>query len=84
MVGLGWSFRGPTSIEEDGNSWFEIRITELPGFFVAAATKEDARAAVGAALEAYLASFVDAGEDLPLAAAALAGRAAPVRVLARA
>jgi hypothetical protein len=44
MVGLRWSWIGPKlERDEHGNEWYELRIAELPEFFVAAPTAEAAR-----------------------------------------
>ena len=77
MVGLRWSWVGPKlERDEHGNEWYELRIAELPEFFVAAPTAEVARAEAAHALEAFLDSYVRAGEEPPLPA----GERASVRL----
>lgn len=69
MVGLPWRWVGPThERDEAGNEWWELRIEELPDFFVAAETHEGVIAEASAALTAFLESYVGAGETPPLPA----------------
>lgn len=65
MVSLPWRWRGPTSERDhQGNEWWELRIEELPEFFVASPSREGAIAEAGAALEAFLGSY-DSRSELP-------------------
>jgi predicted RNase H-like HicB family nuclease len=66
MMRLAWSWTGPAEVTEAGSSHFEIRIGELPDFFVAGVTREEALASAGPALRAFLQSYVDHGEEPPL------------------
>lgn len=67
MVSLPWRWQGP-SHEKDphGNEWWEVRIEELPDFFVAAPTHDAAIVEAGPALEAFLESYVSEGELPPM------------------
>jgi predicted RNase H-like HicB family nuclease len=52
--------------DEHGNEWWEIRIEELPDFFVAARTRDEAIAEAAPALAAFLESYLGRGELPPL------------------
>jgi predicted RNase H-like HicB family nuclease len=68
LVALPWSWVGP-KLEVDGPSRsFVVRIRELPDFFVAAETKEQARVDAADALEAFIASYLQGSDVLPLPA----------------
>jgi predicted RNase H-like HicB family nuclease len=63
---LAWDWQGPTKQRDDqGNTWWEIRIRELPDFLVAEESPEAARAAVAEALEAFIDSYLSRGEEPP-------------------
>jgi hypothetical protein len=63
MVGLSWTWIGPTLERDDqGNEWWELRVGELPDFFVAATSAEEARMEAAPALEAFLQSYLNAGD----------------------
>jgi predicted RNase H-like HicB family nuclease len=65
-VGLAWDWLGPTERRDEfGNTWWEVRIRELPDFLVAEQTPEAARAAVGEALEAFIDSYLSRNETPP-------------------
>lgn len=67
LVSLPWRWRGPTSRrDEHGNEWWEITVQDLPDFFVAATSREEAVSEAASALEAFLASYVERGEEAPL------------------
>ena len=67
MVGLPWSWVGPTEEkDEHGNVWHELRVEELPDFFVAADSAKAVIAQAGAALEAFLESYLEQGQQPPL------------------
>ena len=67
MMGLRWGWQGPREIREpDSDPYFEIRIRELPEFFVAGHTREEVLSGSGPALRAFLQSYVDAGDQPPL------------------
>jgi predicted RNase H-like HicB family nuclease len=62
-----WSIRGPRMVtDEFGNKHFELRISELPDFFVAASTESEALYELKPALLAFLESYVAEGETPPL------------------
>jgi len=61
-----WTKTPPARHEEDGVEWFEVRVMELPDFFVAAPTADEANAEYKAALTAFLASYVADGKTPPL------------------
>jgi predicted RNase H-like HicB family nuclease len=65
-VGLAWDWQGPTERHDgQGNTWWEIRIRELPDFLVAEESPEAARAAVAEALEAFIDSYLSRDETPP-------------------
>lgn len=67
LMRLGWGWQGPVEVREPGEEpYFEIRIRELPEFFVAGRTREEALAGSGRALQAFLQSYLDAGDTPPL------------------
>ena len=67
MMGLRWGWQGPLEIREpDEDPYFEIRIRELPEFFVAGRTREEVLSGSGPALRSFLQSYVDAGDQPPL------------------
>jgi len=64
LVALPWSIRGPTPKQDEfGNGWWEIRVQELPDFFVAGESQDEAIAEYGPALVAFLRSYTEAGEQ---------------------
>lgn len=54
--------------EEDDGRYLVLRIAELPGFVVAARTEAELFASYRPALEAFLASYLDEGEEPPVPA----------------
>jgi predicted RNase H-like HicB family nuclease len=67
MVALPWAWVGPTKEnDEHGNAWYELRVEELPEFFVAADSEVAAIAEAGAALEAFLDAYLQQGDMPPL------------------
>ncbi len=69
MMGLAWGWMGPAEVHESGGTpHFEIRIRELPDFFVAGRSREEALAGSRPALRAFLQSYLDHGEAPPLPA----------------
>ena len=69
MLHFPWSWEGPIEAQEPGEDpHFEIRVKELPDFFVAGKTREEALANCLPALRAFLQSYIDAGEEPPLPA----------------
>ncbi len=64
---MPWTIRGPVErVDAHGQRWWEIRVLELPGFFVAAETEDESVMEYRPALSAYLASFVDREEEPPV------------------
>lgn len=61
-----WTWVGPTVREDEGRRSFEMRIRELPDFFVAAETREGVLQEKEEALRAFLLSYLDRGELPPL------------------
>ena len=57
-----WSVRGPTQVAHDDASHWEIRVDELPDFFVAGATREEVLGEYLDALRAFLLTYVEADE----------------------
>ena len=55
----------------DDGHYIVLEVRELPGFLVAARTESDAERQFWPALEAFLASYTDAGEEPPVPEAML-------------
>jgi predicted RNase H-like HicB family nuclease len=68
LAALPWSWQGPSPLPADEGPGFELRITELPDFFVAGATKEETLREAVPALVAFLESYVQGGQQPPLPA----------------
>jgi predicted RNase H-like HicB family nuclease len=63
---LPWSIRGPVEIVDgEGNRHYEIRVSELPDFFVAGRTESEVLYAFKKALLAFLESYINEGEVPP-------------------
>jgi len=66
MLRLPWRWRGPTQVSDQaGNAHFELRIDELPDFFVAAPTRDQVLAECTGALAEFLQSYADYQEMPP-------------------
>lgn len=65
LLQLPWSWSGPTKVEEDGDTHFEVRIGELPEFYAAGATEREALDNAIPSLRAYLQSLLD-NHEIPL------------------
>lgn len=64
LMMLPWSIIGPRLVEDEhGNRHYEMRVKELPDFFVAGSTDSEALYDFKPALLAFLDSY--AGETLP-------------------
>jgi predicted RNase H-like HicB family nuclease len=62
-----WSIRGPFRVtDEHGNEHYEMRIGELPDFFVAGSTDSEVLYEFKPALLAFLESYTSEGEIPPL------------------
>lgn len=62
MAALPWAWQGPTQVADaDGERW-ELTIAELPDFFLAAPSRDEVLSEAGAALRAYLRTYVDRNE----------------------
>ena len=61
-----WTWQGPTMRQQDGEASFEMRIQELPDFFVAARTRDGVQMEMEDALRAFLLSYLDRGESPPV------------------
>lgn len=66
LMAMPWTWVGPHKVTEGKKSHWELRIRELPDFLVAGSTEKEVKTEAAAALEAFLASYVDAGETPPL------------------
>lgn len=67
LMRASWTVRGPVRVlGPDGGEHWELRVDELPDFLVAAATREEALNEYLPALQAFLESYLDAGEQPPL------------------
>jgi predicted RNase H-like HicB family nuclease len=61
-----WTRVGPTKVEDPEGTYFEIRIDELPDFFVAGLTPEEAISEFPDALRAFILSYLHRDEFPPL------------------
>lgn len=59
-----WTIRGPV-LDPDGSAAFVIEIEELPGFIVAAETKDEAIHQFTPALRTHLQAYLDAHREIP-------------------
>lgn len=66
LVSLSWTYRGPLEVKEEGDVWWEIRIKELPDFFVAGRDGEEALQELRPALTAFLSSYLESGDAVPI------------------
>jgi hypothetical protein len=65
-IRAGWTWRGPTPVgDPDHPDYYEMRIQELPDFFLASTTKDDLYAELRPALRAFFESYTERGESLP-------------------
>lgn len=58
-----WSVRGPRRVVDGETAHWEIRVDELPDFFVAAESPDEALDEYLPALKAFLESYLEAGEQ---------------------
>jgi len=65
LMSAGWSVTGPTMVDEGGEVHWEIRVPELPDFFVAGATREEALDEFLPAFRAFIECVVDGGDVMP-------------------
>lgn len=70
MLSLPWNWQGPKHIsEQDGSEHYEMRIGELPDFFLAGTSEKEVLDELLPALRAYLQSHIARGETVPSPAA---------------
>lgn len=70
LLRMPWTIRGPRHVVESqeagGNEWWEIRVEELPDFFVADVNREQVLAEYLPALSTFFESYTNRGELPPL------------------
>ncbi len=67
LIQMPWSWLGPTEVPVDeGGPCYELRIAELPDFFVAGETREEVYAEAPEALRSFLLSYLERNEVPPL------------------
>lgn len=66
LMAQPWSWVGPTKVTDQGQTHWELRIRELPDFFVAGETAPEALTEATEALRSFLMSYVEVGEQPPL------------------
>ncbi len=66
MLGLPWSWRGPTEVRDDDGTYWELRIDELPDFCVFGETRDAVSRELFPSLRAFLDSYVEHGDPVPL------------------
>jgi predicted RNase H-like HicB family nuclease len=65
-VRAGWTWIGPTPIGDPGHpDYYELRIEELPDFFLAGTTLDELYSELRPALRAFFESYTERGEPLP-------------------
>ncbi len=68
LVAMQWTWHGPSRVESDGSVHWEMTVEELPDFFVAATTYDEVIAELRPALRAFLQSYAERGEAVPVPA----------------
>lgn len=63
---LPWTLQGPTYVPDPDGAYWELRIEELPEFFVAAAGPGELMEETPHALATYLQSYLERGQMPPL------------------
>jgi hypothetical protein len=63
---LPWTWSDPTFVPDPDGAYWELRIRELPDFFVAAAGRDEVVEEAPRALAAFLQSYLDHGQVPPL------------------
>ena len=66
LLAMGWTYLGPTRVQDEGDAWWEIRIGELPDFFVAGRNRTEVLQELRPALTAFLSSYLEAGDEVPI------------------
>ncbi len=66
LTKMPWTWRGPIEVDDEEVAYYELRIAELPDFFVAGSSPSEVNAEREEALRAFLASYVERGEAPPL------------------
>jgi predicted RNase H-like HicB family nuclease len=66
LMVMPWSIHGPRKVIEEGSTHWEIKIQELPDFFVAATSRDEVLREYHGALQAYLQSYTDRQQVPPL------------------
>lgn len=79
LLQMPWGVRGPQRCADNSGEWYEIRVEELPEFFVADTTREKVLDEYVPALTAFLASYTEHGETPPVSPAVLWGWLAAAR-----
>lgn len=64
-VSLPWTWIGPRQLSGKPAQW-ELRIAELPDYLVVGRTREDVLNLAAEALESFLETYKDRGEEPPL------------------
>ena len=65
LAALPWTYLGPIKKEVDGRVWFELRIAELPDFFLASESAAELFREVRPALVTFVLSYLEHNEQLP-------------------
>jgi predicted RNase H-like HicB family nuclease len=66
LAGLPWTYVGPVEVAGEQGEHFVLTVAELPYFFLASDSREDLLRELPVALEAFLQSYLDAGQSPPL------------------
>lgn len=65
LLNKGWSYVGPFQVQDTGDSWWELRITELPDFFIAGENRVEVLQELRPALRAFLSACLASGDPVP-------------------
>ncbi len=63
LVALGWTFQGPDEVTYDGETFYELRVKELPGFVVSNPEHDQVLAELNDALWTHLNAIRQAGRQ---------------------
>ena len=66
LITMSWTWRGPIEVRDGDTVHYEMRIEELPDFFVAGQSAEEVLDEAKPALETFLTSYLERNETPPM------------------